>query len=712
MADVEKSAVLKVEVDFGDLEKSGAEIKSRINDIRNEQLKLDVSSKENQKTFKENAATLRTLEQQQKLNQKAINELTNAEKVNTDTTNFANNSIKQNRELLKELNAEYIRIAKPTKEQTDRLKGLTDTLKEQEGAIGNNTRNVGNYKEAFQGVLSTIPGLQNGLGGIANGFKAVSAANPFTALILLLPPIITYLQKFEVVFDAIEKVLGGVSGFVIGIVDNFTKLLSLDFSGFINGVGEATSEAYNLVAATQDLEDAQRALNVENAKSEALVKNLIIQSKDRTKTEKERLALLDQAASIEEKNFQRTLKAAEEEKRILDAQVKRAISAGTINDELRDKQAQAEIKLINLQSSSADLQEKITNRRNALIQAETDARTASAEKAAVQAGKFKKQEEEKTAKFIAEVEARNKLESDNLLKLAEFAQLVREQEISDREAKSEQDILDFQKQQENRARDYALFLESNILESETQEDFFQARRTQLAEQNRIALENTKLTEEQKRNIIAKNAKAIQAIDREETQARLQNQRAIANGLANVAQALGESTELGKVVAVASTLISTYAAAQQAYASLVAVPIVGPVLGAAAAGAAVVQGLQRVRAIQSVQGFADGGYTGSGGKYEPAGIVHKNEYVVPMELVPRFAPEIQRIETARVSGYAGGGMVGIDTSTQSIRQMSIQQNLVDSSMLISALKELNISVAVTEIESVQNRLNLQAQVAEL
>lgn len=31
-------------------------------------------------------------------------------------------------------------------------------------------------------------------------------------------------------------------------------------------------------------------------------------------------------------------------------------------------------------------------------------------------------------------------------------------------------------------------------------------------------------------------------------------------------------------------------------------------------------------------FADGGYTGQGGKYEPAGIVHKGEYVIPKEQV--------------------------------------------------------------------------------
>lgn len=43
-----------------------------------------------------------------------------------------------------------------------------------------------------------------------------------------------------------------------------------------------------------------------------------------------------------------------------------------------------------------------------------------------------------------------------------------------------------------------------------------------------------------------------------------------------------------------------------------------------------QGIIKIRKIAN--GFSDGGYTGQGGKYEPAGIVHKGEYVIPKEQV--------------------------------------------------------------------------------
>lgn len=65
------------------------------------------------------------------------------------------------------------------------------------------------------------------------------------------------------------------------------------------------------------------------------------------------------------------------------------------------------------------------------------------------------------------------------------------------------------------------------------------------------------------------------------------------------------------------------------------------------------------------GFASGGYTGAGGKYEPAGIVHRGEYVVPKQHVNqstglpdmRYMASLQRAKPAPKASYATGGLVG-------------------------------------------------------
>ena len=61
------------------------------------------------------------------------------------------------------------------------------------------------------------------------------------------------------------------------------------------------------------------------------------------------------------------------------------------------------------------------------------------------------------------------------------------------------------------------------------------------------------------------------------------------------------------------------------------------------------------------GFDEGGFTGQGGKYTPAGIVHKGEYVFTKEAVSRlgvnYLDQLNYQRKAKPQGYANGGSVG-------------------------------------------------------
>ncbi|WP_205914627.1 phage tail tape measure protein [Rhodobacter sp. SY28-1] len=62
-------------------------------------------------------------------------------------------------------------------------------------------------------------------------------------------------------------------------------------------------------------------------------------------------------------------------------------------------------------------------------------------------------------------------------------------------------------------------------------------------------------------------------------------------------------------------------------------------------------------IGGLLGFADGGFTGTGGKYEPAGVVHRGEYVFSAETVKRLgAGNLERLHRSAKKGYATGGLV--------------------------------------------------------
>ena len=92
-----------------------------------------------------------------------------------------------------------------------------------------------------------------------------------------------------------------------------------------------------------------------------------------------------------------------------------------------------------------------------------------------------------------------------------------------------------------------------------------------------------------------------AIYEQEQQAKQELRNLEVSGLDAIAEIVGKHTAAGKALAVASTTISTYDAAQKAYASQMSIPSPdAPVRAAIAAGIAIATGLARVKGILSVQ----------------------------------------------------------------------------------------------------------------
>lgn len=62
--------------------------------------------------------------------------------------------------------------------------------------------------------------------------------------------------------------------------------------------------------------------------------------------------------------------------------------------------------------------------------------------------------------------------------------------------------------------------------------------------------------------------------------------------------------------------------------------------------------------RSFFGFSGGGYTGDGGVLEPAGIVHKGEFVLPQHAVSRIGlPKLEAMRLGTLPGFSAGGLVG-------------------------------------------------------
>lgn len=73
--------------------------------------------------------------------------------------------------------------------------------------------------------------------------------------------------------------------------------------------------------------------------------------------------------------------------------------------------------------------------------------------------------------------------------------------------------------------------------------------------------------------------------------------------------------------------------------------------------------------RSLFGFSEGGYTGDGGKDEPAGLVHKGEYVFSQKAVQRIGAARLDAMHKNLKGYSLGGLVGMSLPSLSIPGVS-------------------------------------------
>lgn len=82
-------------------------------------------------------------------------------------------------------------------------------------------------------------------------------------------------------------------------------------------------------------------------------------------------------------------------------------------------------------------------------------------------------------------------------------------------------------------------------------------------------------------------------------------------------------------------------------------------------------LAGIAQAKSLLGFAEGGWTGPGDKYKPAGIVHADEYVTPKRVVnsPAARPHIAALESMRLRGYAEGGLVARAATNEVNQQLA-------------------------------------------
>ena len=401
---------------------------------------------------------------------------------------------------------------------------------------------------------------------------------------------------------ALEDFANGFQSFIMDKIDlaiesvgfmgsAISKLFSGDFKGALSDAGQGVTgllRATNplvmvteaLVTSTKDLvtemkEEAKIAGQIadQRAKADKLDRQILV---DRAKANRDRADLLE--------------KAVDKEKFTVEERIQFLKDAGELEDEITAKEIEAaqlrlDAKIAENElgdSTKQDLEEEANLRAN-LINLETAKLTKAKEVTSqiialnAEEAAAKKAIEDKAIADKVEQDA-EQLEKDKML-----ADLKKQ--IRDAEAVSEDDrrALEIQKTIEHY---------DNLIA--------------LAKAQGLA---TTQLEKAKSDAIAKFSEDTAKQEIKFSDMTAEEKIGIAKGaLGNMATILGEESAAGKAAAIASATISTFESANSSYKSLAGIPIVGPVLGALAAGAAVVSGMAQVKAITSTKLPTLGGKT--------------------------------------------------------------------------------------------------------
>lgn len=345
MAD-EKKILLSVELKADQALKAMSETRKEIENLKRLQKQLDTSTEEGRVQYEAYGASIRELNGKLREQQKTYD--------NHVKSLFAEkDSMQQLKAELSNLTLAYNKLSKEQRNSEagltlrDKIKGISDELKEAEGGIGLFNRNVGNYENAIKNALgSTNPFIRSvidagdkakeagisfgqfGAMGIKGFAKALLGlmANPIIAfiagIIVVATALIKVFKDFQPIVDKIEQGFSAVSAVIstlrtaiIGLI-NGTKSLGATFRSLGGDMRDAAQAAIELTQAQQDLDDVMEQQEIASSKARAEANKLMAQSRDLSKSEKERADLLQRANDLMMDDFENRKKIADDQKQI------------------------------------------------------------------------------------------------------------------------------------------------------------------------------------------------------------------------------------------------------------------------------------------------------------------------------------------------------------------------------------------------------------
>lgn len=540
-------------------------------------------------------------------------------------------------------------------------------------------------------------------------------------------------QMGSVVDVLIDRVSAFGRGLFNILTGNFSEGLNQMNNAF-KGVGEEIEKdikvSGELADALDALEDREKDYNVQASKTKNELRLLEIQAKDRTKSEQERAAFLQKALDIEIKKNkelieirQGQLEAAvkeanrraglqREQNETLQQFADRIVANEQLTDDVRDKVREA-IKAMNeAEGESLSVQEKLQTKRNELLDKAAEKRKKDAEDWKKTVTKIEKE----VADFYRDISQNiYQIDVDNNQK-----RLDQTKELNDKAAEAfaitakgiekqaeshQKELTNIQKFgadarkiiQSDEFKDFQAALEGSLVfartiykqvtENRQAEADAQIAKLTLQHQAETALLTGKyeddvamLDEKFKKNEISEEEynekRKLLDTQYKDSKNRIEQQAAYEQD-----QIKKATFEQNKKIRVADSTIDAIQSAIAAFRALAGIPFVGPVLGAAAAAAALKFGMDNVKRIKEQE------YIGSGAL--PPG----------PETATGNGPALTDLSGLNINAPIDGGLV-VDSATDSV-----------NGRLGGETPTINATVSVVEINQAQEALASKVSVTE-
>ena len=424
----EDRILIEVEVDTGKSAEDLANVRSRVDALKDAQKRLKAEMKElqavqlkNGQMNVEDAKTLAELNRQYADNAAELKQLTAQEKVYTSQIQIATQNDRQYGDSIIELGAQLAQLkqqyrslsaaqreSEAGKALQKQIADLDAQVKQFDASLGDHKRNVGNYTSALLGLNGNVAkvaelfqtGLTAGLktaGTALKSFGKTLLTTPVGWILAGVAAVVKVFQQLREAFkrndvagtqlsaalarlqpiaDAIGKVFSALAETVAKLVNGVTKVATVILSKLIPGYNDAAQAAYRLKVAQDELQESERQYVVNHAKYQAQIADLQAKAAQRDKyTREQRLQFYDESIELERKDLAEKKRIAAEKyneavkaaKQQLQVSVITAEAYERLDDSIKDNLANLKAAYISIDAEMSDFMRSQQKRRQGVI---------------------------------------------------------------------------------------------------------------------------------------------------------------------------------------------------------------------------------------------------------------------------------------------------------------------------------------------------------